>query len=69
MPTATEKPPPEPLDTLASPRAAADLAGVPLPEVRRLIRDGRVRVERIRGAEFVNVRDVEAAFLARGGAS
>jgi hypothetical protein len=41
-------------------KVAAELAGVPLPEVHALVRDGKVRSERIKHALFVDLDDVEA---------
>jgi hypothetical protein len=50
-----------PDDALVSARVAADLAGVPLPRVLSLVRAGSVRSERIKGALFVSLSDVDHA--------
>jgi hypothetical protein len=53
-------------DALVSARAAADLAGIPLPRVLSLVRAGSVRSQRIKGKQFVSLSDVDRA--ARDGA-
>jgi hypothetical protein len=54
-------------DALVSPRAAATLTGLELSRVRELIRACALRVERIRGAEFVSLAEVERAAAREAG--
>jgi hypothetical protein len=59
-----------PAGPLASARAAADLTGMPRPELDDLIRRGAVRTERIGGKLYVDLDDAERAAKAtrEGGA-
>jgi hypothetical protein len=53
--------------TLASPRVAADLAGVPTVKVLDLINRKAVRVTRIRGKAFVDIDQIERVLSFDGG--
>lgn len=55
-----------PVGPLASPRCVADLAGLSVSRVLELVRAGTVKAERIRGAVFVSLDDVDAAARDRG---